>query len=116
MKNQNNVDDHRLNVSRFDNLYKRKMYHDALAAAEKCLDALQVSDHVDKISKDVVTALKLIDGSRSALHELELKFSELSSIMEQLCRSAHQKDEEVIKTLTGWLDNVQKIKNGWGNP
>ncbi len=82
----------------------------ALALAEQHLKALQGEGGLDPLSDDAMKALRLVDELRPAVLDAESKFSELSAVFSRLYAVRKRKDQALIKTLTAWLDNIQRMK------
>ncbi len=97
-------------LTRFNELAHGNNLSNALALAEMHLNALQGEGGFDPSSDDVMKALRLVDELRPAVLVAEKKFSELSAVFSRLYAVRKRKDEELLKTLTAWLNNIQRMK------
>lgn len=110
MKNHNFINAYTEYLAQFDHLREQKLFTNALGIAEECVRLLQMNDQMAELSADYLKAVKLIDKSRFVLRELEINFSELSDVLLSLSEVADNKDTQIINKLSGWLDNIQRIK------
>lgn len=95
----------------FKHLCDRKMYADALVMAEERLKLLRMGDAADHLPDDVRRAMELTSELKTALPDLEIKFLELSAILDQLASPVDPVNAERIDTLSRWLENIRRIKN-----
>ena len=122
------LNDHCAFLCQYNHLLQNKLMTEALGLAVERLRQLQSHAHTAQASVTLLKAIKLANESRVLWSDLEAKLLDLGQLLnsvsdEQMTvarqeaadRTDSESTEQVVSTLSAWLDNIHKIKGYAGH-
>lgn len=105
-------------LNQFDNLFRNKMYAEALTLTEQRLERLPMDVDAYAAAGGVLMAMGRLEQVRNLIGDLEKTILALSRIHDRLeklyakknCERDAFSQDHLINTLSKWLENIHRIK------